>query len=423
MLQFTIGPMKYPLFLLALIVHFFNSSAQDTSYYNSNWKPCSQSIATYARISNVSNSGYKVKDYYYPSMALQMTGTYEDKKLEYKTGDFFYYTREGKLSQYAYFEMDELNDWNVLFNKEGKPVDSSFYVRGSIEKRRFYHNNNYLWFEENYKNSLLNDTTFTFFPNGKIKRVEIYKNNSIQTGYCLDSLGNKTPYVALFQKSNFPGGENRFYEWISANMHYPSDKRNSGIEGEVSMRFSIDTSGKPFDITVQKYSDSVFSKEAVTLLGKMPNWTPFLIDGEKTNSTYNIPIKFQLKDSDNGYNYYGEENELLNLNDEPVYSFASEMPEFTGGTEQMYSFIKENIQYPEIALENGVEAKIPVSIVIRKNGEITRIKVLKQAGWGLDEEAVRIIKSMPPWKPGKTDGIPVNVKFIIQIKFNINEAR
>lgn len=413
--------MKYPLFLLALIVHFFNTSAQDTSYYNSNWKPCSQSIATYVRISKIGNSGYKVKDYYYPSMAIQMTGTYEDKKLEYKTGDFFYYTQEGKINQYAYFEMDELNDWNVFFNKEGKPVDSSFYVRGSIEKKRFYHYNNYLWFEQNYKNSLLNDTTFTFFPNGKIKRVEVYKDGKLEVGYCLDSNRNKMKYTPLLQNAEFPGGKNAMYEWLNSNLVYPKSRGLKGIEGKVIISFTIDTFGNPTNYVIEESNDQTFSDATKYLVDIMPNWTPANLDGEKINFNFTLPIRFAVDQQ--GRSTFDESTQLIDLyiNGEPVLTEASEMPEFIGGDEKMYEYIQANLKYPELALENKIEGNSIVSFIVLNTGELTDVKAVKKIGWEMDREAIRIIKSMPKWKPGKMNGEPAHVRFTVPVKFRINQ--
>jgi hypothetical protein len=108
--------------------------AQDTSYYYSNWKPCDKSEASYARIFKMGNAGYKTKDYYYPSWEIQMTGTYEDRELKYKTGDFLYFRNDGTLRLSEYYELNQLNDWQVLYTLDGSPFDSTFYVRGEKEK-------------------------------------------------------------------------------------------------------------------------------------------------------------------------------------------------------------------------------------------------------------------------------------------------
>jgi protein TonB len=102
-----------------------------------------------------------------------------------------------------------------------------------------------------------------------------------------------------------------------------------------------------------------------------------------------------------------------------VFTFVEEMPSFPGGQDELLSFLQQNIKYPEIAKRAGVEGKIFVSFVVTKSGKITNVKVVKGIGAGCDEEAVRVVKLMPSWKPGKQNGAPVNVSVSIPIVFKL----
>lgn len=104
-----------------------------------------------------------------------------------------------------------------------------------------------------------------------------------------------------------------------------------------------------------------------------------------------------------------------------ILTFAEQMPEFVGGLEEMYKFINKNIQYPQMARENGIQGKVILTFVVGTDGKISQIEqVSKKLGWGLDDEAIRIVKSMPNWVPGKQNGKPVAVKFTLPIKFQLN---
>lgn len=104
-----------------------------------------------------------------------------------------------------------------------------------------------------------------------------------------------------------------------------------------------------------------------------------------------------------------------------IMTFAEQMPEFAGGTEEMYKYLGKNIQYPPLARENSIEGKVILSFVVGADGKISQIEqVGKKLGWGLDEEAIRVVKSMPPWTPGKQNGKPVYVKFTLPIRFQLN---
>lgn len=104
----------------------------------------------------------------------------------------------------------------------------------------------------------------------------------------------------------------------------------------------------------------------------------------------------------------------------PVYLFAEVMPEFVGGEEGLYSYLSANIKYPEIAKRAGVEGRVIIQFIVSKTGAITDITVAKGIGAGCDEEAMRVIKSMPNWKPGKQNGLPVSVRMTVPISFKLN---
>jgi protein TonB len=104
-----------------------------------------------------------------------------------------------------------------------------------------------------------------------------------------------------------------------------------------------------------------------------------------------------------------------------IMTFAEQMPEFPGGAEEMYKYLSKNIQYPPLARENSIEGKVILTFVVGSDGKISQLEqVGKKLNWGLDEEAMRVVKSMPPWTPGKQNGKPVYVKFTLPIRFQLN---
>ncbi|MDX2194946.1 MAG: energy transducer TonB [Cytophagales bacterium] len=105
---------------------------------------------------------------------------------------------------------------------------------------------------------------------------------------------------------------------------------------------------------------------------------------------------------------------------EEVFLVVEQMPEFPGGTAAMQKFIAQNIKYPKQAASLGIEGRVIVSFVINSEGKISTVEVLKGIGSGCDEEAIRVIQSMPGWTPGKQNGRPVSVKFTVPIKFTLN---
>ena len=103
-----------------------------------------------------------------------------------------------------------------------------------------------------------------------------------------------------------------------------------------------------------------------------------------------------------------------------VYTIVEVMPEFPGGDEALKEFLAKNIVYPDKALEFDIQGTVYVQFIVNKNGNIRNALVLRGIGGGCDEEAIRVVKSMPNWKPGTQNGKPVNVKFDLTIDYNIS---
>ena len=103
-----------------------------------------------------------------------------------------------------------------------------------------------------------------------------------------------------------------------------------------------------------------------------------------------------------------------------VVMFADVMPEYPGGTNAMFDFIRKNVKYPESAKEKGIEGRVYVNFVIDKDGSISDIKVLRGLCKEIDEEAVRVVKAMPKWNPGMQDGEPVRVQYMLPFYFKIS---
>lgn len=104
-----------------------------------------------------------------------------------------------------------------------------------------------------------------------------------------------------------------------------------------------------------------------------------------------------------------------------IFTVVEEMPEYPGGRKAMYSYLGENIKYPAKAKENKVEGTVYVSFVVLEDGSVSNVSILRGVGSGCDEEAIRVVKAMPNWKPGKQKGKPVNVQYNLPIKFSLEQ--
>lgn len=102
-----------------------------------------------------------------------------------------------------------------------------------------------------------------------------------------------------------------------------------------------------------------------------------------------------------------------------VYYEVDEMPSFPGGLNGLMTFLVQNMVYPVTAQENGVQGRVTVSFVVETDGSITDVEVARSVDPFLDREAMRIVKAMPKWTPGKKDGKPVRVKYTVPVVFRL----
>lgn len=102
-----------------------------------------------------------------------------------------------------------------------------------------------------------------------------------------------------------------------------------------------------------------------------------------------------------------------------IFMVVEESPSFPGGDEARIRFLQQNIKYPQMARESSIQGTVFVTFVVERDGSVTDVRVLRGIGGGCDEEAIRVIKAMPKWQPGKQRGKPVRVQFNMPIKFTL----
>ena len=111
-----------------------------------------------------------------------------------------------------------------------------------------------------------------------------------------------------------------------------------------------------------------------------------------------------------------EEEEVV---EQEIFQIVEEMPDFPGGVAKLSEYLQKNIKYPQMARESGIQGRVFVNFVVEPDGSVSNVKVLRSLGGGCDEEAMRVVKSMPKWKPGKQRGKAVRVSYILPVNFKL----
>ena len=102
-----------------------------------------------------------------------------------------------------------------------------------------------------------------------------------------------------------------------------------------------------------------------------------------------------------------------------IFTVVEQMPMYPGGDAALMGYLRDNIHYPTIAAENGVQGRVVVGFVVERDGSITDVNILRGVDPSLDREAMRVVKSMPRWNPGKQNGSAVRVKYQVPVSFRL----
>lgn len=102
-----------------------------------------------------------------------------------------------------------------------------------------------------------------------------------------------------------------------------------------------------------------------------------------------------------------------------IFTVVEQMPMFPGGNGALMGYLRDNIHYPTVAAENGVQGRVVVGFVVERDGSITDVNILRGVDPSLDREAMRVVKSMPKWTPGKQNGSAVRVKYQVPVSFRL----
>ena len=112
---------------------------------------------------------------------------------------------------------------------------------------------------------------------------------------------------------------------------------------------------------------------------------------------------------------------VVSQSNQSVFDYVEQMPEFPGGMSALIDFLSSNIKYPEDAIKQNIGGRVIVMFVVETDGSITNVRVARTVFPSLDSEAIRVVKSMPKWKPGKEKGRVVRVNYTLPVIFSIKK--
>ncbi len=248
-------------------------------------------------------------------------------------------------------------------------------------------------------------------------------------------------YREIDEKPQFPGGKSEMMRFLARNLKYPVIASEKGAEGTALVRFTVTKTGQIDNVNVIDDVDPSLKSEAVRSIMKMPVWDPGKKNGKAVDVVCTIPFKFIINKSGNqqttgdtrslpgdfdevmvvGYGSSKTLSEPTAGEDRPFIN-VEVMPEFPGGQKEMMKFINNNLKYPPEAKAQGIQGTVVIQFVVTKAGKLENFKVMRGIKPLLDEEALRVLKVMPDWIPGKQGGKAVAVYFTLPFRFVLSPS-
>jgi len=299
---------------------------------------------------------------------------------------------------------------------------------------------------------------------GEVKAQNHSTSEKVQSDlieYKSFSLNSDTTKIfdVVEQMPQFPGGEEALMKYITQNIHYPVKDFENGIQGRVICHFLVNRKGEISHVEILRSLDSSCDIESIRVIRTLPKFIPAKQNGVSVNVWYTLPVIFKLENAKKQYSttkkdsvdfiqrvekfkpdkYHLDQTEgYIGKDEEGIYTVVEDMPQFPGGENGLKVYFNKNIKYPETKKE--IRGTVIVHFEITKTGEIGRVELIKSLDFevtktggiehvetiksldtAFDNEAVRVVKSMPKWTPGKYNGENVNVWYNIPIKFMLNQ--
>ena len=217
------------------------------------------------------------------------------------------------------------------------------------------------------------------------------------------------PYTMVEQMPQYPGGQAELLKFIRENLNYPTKAWQEGIQGKVVVRFVITPDGKASNTKVLKSLTPELNQEAIRVIKLTKGWKPGFHNGIAVPVYYTCPIIFKL-----------EENNA-DVAPKDISSEADEIPQFPGGMKGLLVYINSNLNLDNVknAIAQKVKGRVQVRFVVDTDGSVKNVCIGKSLHPECDQEAMRIVRSLPRWTPGKLDekvvavwqGVPVSFDF------------
>ena len=364
--------------LALILATFCHSQKLKTLYYTDQWELTTQGAAKYYRICLFDTIKTQfigeVKDFAMDGQLI-MSGSYQDG---IKNGPFTFYYPSGQIESEGVFQKNmRTGTWKYFF-PDGKPLREVRFTGEDFFVVSFYNQNGEL----------------------------VIQNGTGEWHFIYEWYGFPLKFEV---KGNFQEGK-KVGEWICGFVNGELLYKEIFKNGVFKSGYLFNPDGSKKEKSTEEFQNKFIAPFKFEVTEK------FIYRDGLTRNNYPffsfLPVPYSPAPAFDTTGY-----------DKKVFLVVEQPPEFVGGLEAMYKFIAMNMKYPASARKRGIEGSVFVGFIIDADGVIREASIIKGISVDCNDEALRVIKMMPKWNPGIQSGRPVRVKFVLPIKFKIDEVR
>jgi TonB family protein len=200
----------------------------------------------------------------------------------------------------------------------------------------------------------------------------------------------------------------RYTDWLIDKMQYPAEATANGIQGRITVKFTVEADGSIDNIVPVGNANQVLGDAVVNAIQASPKWEPAKNPEAREPFEHLVTLKFELP------------GKILKNGE--AFVVVEEMPMYPGGEEELLKFLAVNTNYPEAARNEKIQGKVIVRFIVSASGDAEEAVVLKGVHQLLDEEAVRVVSLLKGFIPGKQGGQAVDVYYMVPVNFSLPTA-
>lgn len=228
-------------------------------------------------------------------------------------------------------------------------------------------------------------------------------------------------------RPEYTEGEYALRQYLLTQLRRPAAVKAGTERGTVVVNFVVQPDGRLTDAFIARGLSAASNAEALRLVQAMPRWRPARYQDKPVPVQYQVAVQFEpptqpkpmAQSAPDLSGLQGEGRVVEEVAENKVYTYVEQMPVFPGGQEYLVKYVQASLRYPAPAVANKVEGKVFVRFVVQPTGQVANVEVIKGLGAGCDEEAVRVIKALPPFEPGKQNGRLVAVSYTLPVTFSL----